>query len=75
MDADENCMRFVSRCMPEAFKKLMTSNAVHRWGGEIQEGIYNMLGLLVDLVAARLKHQPVPCELLGVLNMVSLSPK
>ncbi len=70
IDTDENCRRFVSRCMPEAIRKLMVSNAVHRWGAEIQEGIYNMLQLTVDLIAARLKHKPVPVELLGVLTMV-----
>ncbi|XP_022101626.1 ubiquitin carboxyl-terminal hydrolase 24-like isoform X2 [Acanthaster planci] len=74
IESDENCKRFVSRCMPEAIKKLMVSNAVHRWGAEIQEGIYNMLQLTVDLVAARLKHKPVPVDLLGVLTMV-LNPE
>ncbi|XP_038074652.1 ubiquitin carboxyl-terminal hydrolase 24-like isoform X2 [Patiria miniata] len=74
IDSDENCKRFVSRCMPEAIKKLMVSNAVHRWGAEIQEGIYNMLQLTVDLIAARLKHKPVPVDLLGVLSMV-LNPE
>ncbi|TSK58130.1 Ubiquitin carboxyl-terminal hydrolase 24 [Bagarius yarrelli] len=52
-DADENCKRFMDRCMPEAFKKLLMSSAVHKWGTEIHEGIYNMLMLLVDLVAER----------------------
>ncbi|XP_071800380.1 ubiquitin carboxyl-terminal hydrolase 24-like isoform X2 [Asterias amurensis] len=74
IDTDDNCQRFVSRCMPEAIKKLMVSNAVHRWGAEIQEGIYNMMQLTVDVVAARLKHKPVPVELLGVLTMV-LNPE
>ncbi|XP_041474973.1 ubiquitin carboxyl-terminal hydrolase 24-like isoform X2 [Lytechinus variegatus] len=69
MESDENCMRFVNRCMPEAFRKLLTSKAVHRWGAEIHEGIYNMLQLLIELVAVRLKHKPVPLELLEVLAM------
>ncbi|KAL4237153.1 Ubiquitin carboxyl-terminal hydrolase 24 [Mactra antiquata] len=69
MDNDENCMRFINRVMAESFQKLMTSTAVHRWGTEIQEGIFNMLQLLVDLVAARLQHQPVHQHLLDVLSM------
>uniref|UniRef100_A0A671MWM0 Ubiquitin carboxyl-terminal hydrolase 24 n=1 Tax=Sinocyclocheilus anshuiensis TaxID=1608454 RepID=A0A671MWM0_9TELE len=68
-DADENCKRFVDRCMPEAFKKLLTSSAVHKWGTEIHEGIYNMLMLLVDLVAERVKQDPIPIGLMGVLTM------
>ncbi|KAG7228832.1 hypothetical protein INR49_008610 [Caranx melampygus] len=68
-DADENCKRFMDRCMPEAFKKLLTSSAVHKWGTEIHEGIYNMLMLLVELVAERVKQDPVPVNLMGVLTM------
>ncbi|KAM8875129.1 LOW QUALITY PROTEIN: ubiquitin carboxyl-terminal hydrolase 24 [Spinachia spinachia] len=68
-DADENCKRFTDRCMPEAFKKLLTSSAVHKWGTEIHEGIYNMLMLLVELVAERVKQDPVPVNLMGVLTM------
>ncbi|XP_041648260.1 ubiquitin carboxyl-terminal hydrolase 24 isoform X3 [Cheilinus undulatus] len=68
-DADENCKRFMDRCMPEAFKKLLTSSAVHKWGTEIHEGIYNMLMLLVELVAERVKQDPVPINLMAVLTM------
>lgn len=103
-DADENCKRFMDRCMPEAFKKvsneteqrltvvvdsfahifltfllpvcfvhhhqLLTSSAVHKWGTEIHEGIYNMLMLLVELVAERVKQDPTPVNLMAVLTMV-----
>ena len=48
----------------------MNSNAVHRWNTEIQEGINNMLQLLIDLVAARLTHQPVHLHLMDILGMV-----
>uniref|UniRef100_A0A667ZE80 Ubiquitin carboxyl-terminal hydrolase 24 n=1 Tax=Myripristis murdjan TaxID=586833 RepID=A0A667ZE80_9TELE len=68
-DADENCKRFMDRCMQEAFKKLLTSSAVHKWGTEIHEGIYNMLMLLVELVAERVKQDPIPVNLMGVLTM------
>lgn len=47
------------------------SSAVHKWGTEIHEGIYNMLMLLVDLVAERVKQDPIPTGLMGVLTMVS----
>uniref|UniRef100_G1RX52 ubiquitinyl hydrolase 1 n=1 Tax=Nomascus leucogenys TaxID=61853 RepID=G1RX52_NOMLE len=68
-ESDENCRRFMDRCMPEAFKKLLTSSAVHKWGTEIHEGIYNMLMLLIELVAERIKQDPIPVGLLGVLTM------
>ncbi|XP_059110591.1 ubiquitin carboxyl-terminal hydrolase 24 [Peromyscus eremicus] len=68
-ESDENCKRFMERCMPEAFKKLLTSSAVHKWGTEIHEGIYNMLMLLIELVAERIKQDPIPIGLLGVLTM------
>ena len=53
--------------------KLLTAGAVHRWGPEIQEGIYNMLQLLIDLVATRIKYSPVPIGLLNVLSLVSVT--
>ncbi|KAB1268967.1 Ubiquitin carboxyl-terminal hydrolase 24 [Camelus dromedarius] len=68
-ESDENCKRFMDRCMPEAFKKLLTSSAVHKWGTEIHEGIYNMLMLLIELVAERIKQDPIPTGLLAVLTM------
>lgn len=49
---------------------MLTSSAVHKWGTEIHEGIYNMLMLLVELVAERVKQDPVPVNLMGVLTMV-----
>lgn len=51
-------------------QQLLTSSAVHKWGTEIHEGIYNMLMLLVELVAERVKQDPVPVNLMGVLTMV-----
>ena len=43
-----------------------------RWNAEIQEGIYAMLEMLVDLVTTRLEREPVPCGLLATLALVSL---
>lgn len=54
------------------FCQLLTSSAVHKWGTEIHEGIYNMLMLLVDLVAERVRQEPVPVGLMSVLTMVGL---
>lgn len=55
--------------------QLLTSAAVHKWGSEIQEGIFDMLLLLTDLVVARLQHDPVPVGLLEALNLVSVEYK
>ena len=63
-DADESCQRFMERCLPECFHKLLNNGAVRRWGLEIQEGVFNMLDLLTNLVIVRLKHGPVPETLL-----------
>ncbi|KAK8401660.1 hypothetical protein O3P69_001054 [Scylla paramamosain] len=63
-DADESCQRFMERCLPECFHKLLNNGAVRRWGMEIQEGVFNMLDLLTNLVIVRLKHGPVPETLL-----------
>ena len=49
MGADEYCAKFHDRILPEAFRKLLASHATQRWGQEIQEGIYDMLELFIDL--------------------------
>ena len=46
-----------------------------RWNTEIQEGIYTMLEMLVDLVATRLESDPVPSGLLATLSLVSCITK
>ena len=46
-----------------------------RWNTEIQEGIYTMLEMLVDLVATRLESDPVPAGLLATLSLVSCISK
>ncbi|XP_015755638.1 PREDICTED: ubiquitin carboxyl-terminal hydrolase 24-like [Acropora digitifera] len=69
-EADENCKRFIDRALPECFKKLLTTQAVHGWKSEIHEGIYDMLQLLLKLIVARLKYQPVPFGLLEMLTQV-----
>ncbi|XP_062568779.1 ubiquitin carboxyl-terminal hydrolase 24-like [Saccostrea cucullata] len=69
-EGDEHCRRFLERCMPESFQKLMTSGAVHRWNTEIQEGIFNMAELFIDMCVARLQHLPVHHEILNILTLV-----
>ena len=66
---EDACKKFLDRVMPEAFKKLLTSKATYGWQAEVQEGIYNMLELFIDLVLARLPTEPVPINLLNVLAM------
>uniref|UniRef100_A0A8C4R0F6 ubiquitinyl hydrolase 1 n=1 Tax=Eptatretus burgeri TaxID=7764 RepID=A0A8C4R0F6_EPTBU len=73
-EKDENCCHFLNRCLPEAFGKLLRSNAVHKWGGDIHEGIFTMLHLLLELMVERLKLGSVPRSLLPVLSM-SLNPE
>ncbi|CAL4091223.1 unnamed protein product, partial [Meganyctiphanes norvegica] len=63
-DADESCQRFLERCLPECFHKLLSSGAVRRWGPDIQDGVFNMLDLLINFVIVRLKQGPVPENLL-----------
>ena len=36
MDQNEACRKFLERILPEAFRKLLTSNATQRWMAEIQ---------------------------------------
>jgi len=48
----------------------LSTQAVHRWGAEIHEGIYDMLHLLLNLIASRLKYKPVPFGLLDMLTQV-----
>ena len=50
--------------------QLLTTQAVHGWKSEIHEGIYDMLQLLLKLIVARLKYQPVPFGLLEMLTQV-----
>jgi hypothetical protein len=40
---------------------------VNNWGVEIQSGVFEMVELLIDLIAARLSYPPVPVKLLETL--------
>ena len=74
MKQNEHCRKFLDRIMPEAFKKLLSSSATHRWNAETQEGIYLMSEMLVELVTTRMEYDPVPTKLLiDTLSLVSFS--
>ena len=69
VENDGDCRKFLDSVMPEAFKKLLTSNATSKWHSEIQEGIYNMLELFLDLIIVRLPNAPVPVTMLNTLAL------
>ncbi|EEC12445.1 conserved hypothetical protein, partial [Ixodes scapularis] len=76
-ESNADCKNFMESCMPESFKKasfslfLLTTLAVRNWTPDVQEGVYNMLMLLIELVVERLSHPPLPEKLLSnVLSMV-----
>ncbi|KAG1652915.1 Ubiquitin carboxyl-terminal hydrolase 24 [Nymphon striatum] len=73
-EADENCKRFVDKTMPESFKKLLNTLVVQKWNYEIQEGIYDMVMLLMDYVSIRLKHGVVPIDLMNNLLTLVFDP-
>lgn len=57
---------------PSLSAQLLTTLAVRNWTPDVQEGVYNMLMLLIELVVERLSHPPLPEKLLSnVLSMVS----
>ena len=56
--------------MPEAFRKLLTSHATHRWQTEIQEGILLMCELFIELLTTRMQYDPVPCHMLNTLALI-----
>ncbi|UJR14109.1 hypothetical protein I4U23_001105 [Adineta vaga] len=67
LDSNADCKQFTEAIVPEAFRKLHTTQSVFSWPHEIQMGIFNMTELLVDLVGIRLRYAPVPITLLNTL--------
>jgi ubiquitin carboxyl-terminal hydrolase 9/24 len=43
---------------------------VNNWGVEVQLGVFDMVELLIDLIAARLSYSPVPVQLLETLAIL-----
>lgn len=69
-ESNPECRSFMESCMPECFRKLLTALAVRNWAADVQEGVYNMLMLLIDLTVERLSYNPIPEKLLfNVLTM------
>ena len=52
------------------FLKLLDSMPVNKWNAEIQQGVYNMTMLFIDLICIRLNQPGVPDILLNTLNLV-----
>lgn len=50
--------------------QLQNSNYVNNWAVEIQNGVFDMVNLLVDLIAARLSYSPIPVRLLETLAIL-----
>ncbi|CAF3766292.1 unnamed protein product [Rotaria magnacalcarata] len=69
-DQDRHCVKFMEELIPEAFRKLQCSHPVNNWGFEIQSGVFDMVELLIDLIAARLSYPPVPVKLLETLSIL-----
>ena len=85
LEEDEHCKKFIEwvgdfisslqltlvfQVMPEAFRKLLTSPATHRWHREIQEGIRLMCELFIELLTTRMKYGPVPYHMLDTLALI-----
>ncbi|CAF1099925.1 unnamed protein product [Rotaria sp. Silwood1] len=69
-DQDEHCKKFMEILIPDAFRKLQCSHHVNNWGVEVQLGVFDMVQLLIDLIAARLSYFPVPIQLLETLAIL-----
>ncbi|CAF1331847.1 unnamed protein product [Adineta steineri] len=69
LDSNVECKEFIEKIVPEAFRKLQTTQSVYSWPREIQHGIFDMIELLVDLVGTRIRHAPVPTTLLNILAL------
>ena len=70
LEEDADCQKFLNCVMPEAFKKLLTSNATAKWHSEIQEGIFNMVELFIDMCLVRLPQEPlIPISVLNTLAL------
>ena len=50
--------------------QLQCSHHVNNWGVEVLLGVFDMVELLVDLIAARLSYSPVPVQLLETLAIL-----
>lgn len=70
MDGNNECKEFIEEIVPEAFRKLFTSQAIFKWPREIDCGVFDLAELLVDLVGIRLRYPPAPVALLNTLAII-----
>lgn len=45
---------------------------VNKWNSEIQQGVYNMTCLVIELIALRINQTGAPEVLLNTLSLVNL---
>ncbi|CAF4490825.1 unnamed protein product, partial [Rotaria magnacalcarata] len=69
-DQDEHCKKFMEILIPTAFQKLQCSDPVNSWSAMVQLDVFDMMQLLIDLIAARLAYSPVPTQLLETLAIL-----
>ncbi|CAF1257892.1 unnamed protein product, partial [Didymodactylos carnosus] len=70
-ELDKSCKRFLEVYIPNAFKKIQCDDAVDTWPETIQNHVYEILKLFIDLVAIRLSYSPpVPIQLLETLSII-----
>jgi len=50
--------------------QLLDSGPVGKWNHEIQQGVYNMTCLVIELITIRLNQEGVPEILLNTLSLV-----
>jgi ubiquitin carboxyl-terminal hydrolase 9/24 len=66
----ENVKRFMDRVIPEVYRKLLDSQPVQKWNFDIQQGVYNMTNLVLELIVYRIFQAGVPDILLNTLSLI-----
>ncbi|CAG0890134.1 unnamed protein product [Cyprideis torosa] len=65
IDNDPNAQRFLNRVFPECMAKLCNSPMVDRWKSDVQQGVYDMAEMYLDLVLACLQMPQKPMSDIG----------
>lgn len=55
-----------------SFVQLLNTSSVYTWPRDIQNGIFELIETLIDLVSIRIEWAPVPVSLLGILSLVKV---
>ncbi|CAF0766704.1 unnamed protein product [Didymodactylos carnosus] len=69
INQDRHCTYFINSLVPQIFHHLLTTDPYRNPGGEVAKNIFNILEILIDLIAARLSYFPVPVNLLECLTL------